>query len=95
MLIELLVYDHIVFINRPLLGHDKATADRATHFVPKFTKKRSGRDVDDECTMVTRAVQKRQHAYIQDFYFWRFVASIDGYGSVDVYMADALPNTCV
>ena len=34
--------------------------------------------------MVTRAVQERQHVYIQYFYFWRFVASIYGYGSVNV-----------
>jgi len=56
MLIKLLLYDPVVSVSRPLLGHDKATADRATNFVPKFTKKRSGRDVDDECMMVTRAV---------------------------------------
>ena len=70
MLIELLVYDPVVFVSRPLLGHDKATADRATNFVPKFTKKQSGRDVGDECTMVSRAVQEWQHAHIQDLYFW-------------------------
>jgi len=34
--------------------------------------------------MVTRAVQERQHAYIQDLYSWQFLASINGYGSVDV-----------
>ncbi len=84
MLIELLVYNPVVFINRSLLGHDKTTADWATHFIPKFIKKQSGRDVDYKCTMVTRAVQERQHAYIQDLYFWQFVASINGYGSVDV-----------
>jgi hypothetical protein len=56
MLIELHVHNPVVFINQPLLGHDKAPAYRATHLVPKFTKKQSGRDVDDECTMVTRAV---------------------------------------
>ncbi len=70
MLIELLVYDPFVFVSRPLLGHDKATADWATNFVPIFTKKRSGRDVDDECTVVSRAVQEQQHAYIQNLYFW-------------------------
>jgi hypothetical protein len=69
MLIELHMYNPVVFINQPLLRHDKATADGATNFVPKFTKGQSGRDVDNECTMVTRAVQERQHAYIQDFYF--------------------------
>jgi hypothetical protein len=84
MLIEVLMYDPVVFVNRPLLGHDKATANWPTNFVPEFTKKRSGGDVYDESTMVTRAVQERQHAYIQDLYFWQFVASIDGYGSVDV-----------
>ncbi len=70
MLIKLPVYDPVVFVSRPLLGHDKATSDRVTNFVPKFTKNRSGRDVNDECLMVSRAVQERQHAYIQDLYFW-------------------------
>ncbi len=84
MLIELLMYNPVVFVNRPLLGHDKATADWLTNFVAEFTKKRSGGDVYDEGTMVARTVQKWQLAYIQDLYFWRFVASIDGYGSVDV-----------
>ena len=95
MLIELLLYNPVLFVNRPLQWCDKAAADRATNFVPKFTKKQSGRDVNDECTMVTGAVQEWQHAYIQYLYFWWFVASIDGYGSVDVYMVDALPNICV
>ena len=67
MLIKLLVYNPVVFVNRSLLGHDNATGDRATNFLPKFTKKRSGKDVDDVCTMVTRAIQERQHAYILDF----------------------------
>ena len=84
MLIELLVYDPVVFVSQPLLGHDKATADRATNFVPKFTKKQSGRDVNNECTMITRAVQEWQHAHMRDIYFWQFVASIDGFGFVDV-----------
>jgi hypothetical protein len=39
MKIELHVHDSVVFVNRPLLGHDKAPADWATHLVPKFTKK--------------------------------------------------------
>ena len=84
MLIALLVYNPVVFINRPLLRHDEAAADWPTNFVPKFTKKQSGRDVNNECTMITRAVQEWQHAHMRDIYFWQFVASIDGFGFVDV-----------
>ena len=59
MLIELLMYYPVVFVNRPLLGHDKSTANWPTNFVLEFTKKQSGGDVYDESTMVARAVQER------------------------------------
>jgi len=56
MLIEVLIYDPVVFVNQPLLEHDEASANWSTDFVPEFTKKRSGRNVYDESTMVARAV---------------------------------------
>jgi len=56
MLIEMLIYNPVVFFNRHLLGHDEASANWSTDFVSEFTKKRSGRNVYYESTMVTRAV---------------------------------------
>jgi len=64
MSFKLLLYYPVVFVDRPLLRHDKATADWTTHLVLKLAKKRSSRDVNYECTVVTGAVQERQHAYI-------------------------------
>jgi hypothetical protein len=77
MSFKLLSYYPVVFVIRPLLRHDKATADWTTHLVSKLAQKQSSRDVNYECTVVTGAVQERQHAYIQHFYLWRFVSSID------------------
>ena len=84
MLIELLAYDPVVCVNRPLLRHDEATANRPADFVPKFAKKRSGRDIYEKGTMISRTVQERQQTYIQNLYFWRFVTAINGDGSVYV-----------
>ncbi len=69
VLTELVIHSSVVFIDRPLLRGDKATADRAAHLVPKLAEKGSGRNVNYEGAMVTWAVQERQHAYIQDLNF--------------------------
>ncbi len=86
MLFKLLSYYPVVFVNRPLLRHDKAMADWTTHLVSKLAQKQSSRDVNYECTVVTGAVQEWQHAYIQHFYLWQFVSSVDWYRTVDMCM---------
>ena len=70
VLTELDVHNSVVFIDRPLLGGDKATADRLAHLVLKLAEKGSSQDVKYEGTMVTWAIQERQHAYIHDLNFW-------------------------
>ena len=42
VLTELVVHNPVVFIDRPLLGGDKAAADRPAHLVPKLAKEGSG-----------------------------------------------------
>ena len=70
VLAELDVHNSVVFIDQPLLGGDKATADQPAHLVPKPAEKESSQNVNYEGAMVTWAFQERQHAYIQDLDFW-------------------------
>ena len=70
VLTELDVHNSVVFIDRPLLGGDKAMADRPAHLVLKLAEKGSSRNVNYEGAMVTWAFQERQHAYIQNLNFW-------------------------
>jgi hypothetical protein len=46
VLTKLVIHNSVVFIDQPLLGHEKVMADRALHLVPKLAKKRSGRNVN-------------------------------------------------
>ena len=70
VLTELDIHNSAVFIDQPLLGGDKATADRPAHLVPELAEKGSSRNVNYEGVMVTWAFQEWQHAYIQDLNFW-------------------------
>ncbi len=70
VLTELGVHNFVVFIDQPLLGGDKAMADRSAYLVPKLAEEGSSQNVKCEDTMVTWAIQERQHAYIQDLNFW-------------------------